>query len=228
MAGQGLGHAERDVATASVPSRKLLKDLAENQPHAGGPGGEPGRLAGAKTLGDLRETAPKPAASAIQHRGSTAWTATEAVPVLWHQKETFGEMSRRALPCLWLCPSRGSPSCVPGQGQALLPPPQAPSFEGCSSQRIPRDLLSDPKGSRWASWVGWGSSCTWLGEGGSGVSSRKGKDPASSWGSCRCHAAKDGIKMLKLLPTQGLFWPLIWGLGEQEGEWREAPLWPDP
>lgn len=105
MAGQGFGHAEQDVATASVPSRKLLKDLAENQPHAGGPGGEPGRLAGAKTPGDLQETAPKPAASAIHHRGFTAWTATEAVPVLWHQKETFGEMSRTALPCLWLCPS---------------------------------------------------------------------------------------------------------------------------
>lgn len=37
--GQGFGHVQQDVATGFVRSCKLLEELAENQPHAGGRAG---------------------------------------------------------------------------------------------------------------------------------------------------------------------------------------------
>lgn len=53
--------------------------------------------------------------------GLQTWTVTKALPVLWHQKVTFEEMSWRPLLCLWHLPllKKSQPCAGALQGAAV-------------------------------------------------------------------------------------------------------------
>lgn len=119
-----------------------------SQPHVGGPGREPTRLAGgdknAETCGNGHQNQ---LLQQSHHQGSTTWTATKALPVLWHQNVTYEEMSWRPLLWFWLLPFLKKSQLCARAPQRVCEEQQPPQKTPLSLREIPRDLLqSDPKG----------------------------------------------------------------------------------